>query len=143
MSYSKKYDKYKIKKLVGGCKIPHLNINDIESILNYINQHVNCAMNTTKNKYFVICYGPPASGKSIARKIACNLIKNIYNDETDISTIIASFIDTGVDDIIASTITQGSKPLKEILQKNIRDVIGDSVASNVEKPIVSYILGDI
>jgi hypothetical protein len=138
MNYKEKYEKYKnkyndikkiqiIKNLVGGCKIPHLNIHDIESILNYIRQHIHCAPSNTRNKYFVICYGPPASGKSIARKIACNLIKNIYMDGEDISTILSSFIDTGIDDIIASTITRNSIPLKDLLKQNIKHLISGDI----------------
>jgi hypothetical protein len=95
MDYKSKYIKYKQKykeiqkkkiiyNLLGGeCRNDiKLNYKDIDSTLNFIKNHYECAPLQTINNYFVILYGPPASGKSSSRKLACKIIKEQFIEET-------------------------------------------------------------
>ncbi len=89
-----------------------------------------------KTKYFVICYGPPASGKSLSRKIACNVIKQHFNDflpreeykDASIDDLMKTFVDTSVDDIVYNINTDEidesnkKKTVKDILVNNINSV---------------------
>jgi hypothetical protein len=74
--------------------------NDTSSLLEFLKKKSEEIPFVTNNKYFVVLYGPPASGKSIARKIACHYIKKIYKNETLMTLDMEkSFVDTGVDEI--------------------------------------------
>ena len=125
--------KYKKKKIIynlmgGDCnKDIKLNYKDIDSTLNYIKNHYECAPLQTINNYFVILYGPPASGKTISRKIACKIIKEQFPEETlSYEDIFKSFIDTGIDDIVSKTIVSEDrlhKSVGEIMIENIDKII--------------------
>ena len=75
----------------------------LKSITNYIEQKINInAKKQTKNKYLIFIYGPPASGKTIARKIIFKFIQNYieWNNNLDVAKEIESSIDTRIDDLI-------------------------------------------
>ena len=87
--------------------------NKLYELLSYLDNKIkesrSTTVATTKNKYFIFLYGPPASGKSIARKIACGEIANseFSNGDTPLvinnrilSIINNTFVDTGVDEIV-------------------------------------------
>ena len=91
MEFKEKYKKYKMKytelknkqniyNFLGGvCQLDKkFNYEDLSSVLDYAKNRYECTENKkTDKKYFVILYGPPASGKTIARKLACTYIKII------------------------------------------------------------------
>lgn len=130
MDYKNKYNKYKnkynklkyknnIHNLIGGIcdKNKKFSYDDINSVLEYVKNRYECTDNKkTKNKYFVILYGPPASGKTISRNIACTLIKKYYGESESIDNILKSFIDTGVDEIVYDTYYK-EDPLKSVKEK--------------------------
>ena len=89
-----------------------------------------------KKRYFVICYGPPASGKTLARKMACNIIKNHFGEELPINDLMKTFVDTSVDNIIYHSEaiikngegkTETKKTIKQILIDNINNVFKPNV----------------
>ena len=89
---------------------------NLESILSYIRNRHECTNNIkTTNKYFVILYGPPASGKQVARKLACKFIKKIFNESSPVEDIFKSFVDTGIDEILYSTYHNPADPAMERL----------------------------
>lgn len=109
LKYKNKYNelkqKNKIIQLFGGNETCNKNQlitpQDLSSALDYVKNRYNCSKSKkTSHKYFVILYGPPASGKTIARKIACDYIKKTYKEQLSLQEILDSFIDTGVDDIV-------------------------------------------
>jgi hypothetical protein len=78
----------------------------------------------TINKYIVILFGPPASGKTLARKIACYKIKKIFKEELGCEEIFNSFIDTGVDEITYKSIPKNSdKNISELLIENMKKLL--------------------
>ncbi len=113
MNYEEKYRKYKNKylncklksyKIIGGsdCKSNiTINPDDFSSFLKYIENKYNCQGKNkiTKNKYLVILYGPSSSGKSLARKIATNIIKTSFNETINEKELYDTFMDTGVDEL--------------------------------------------
>ena len=144
LKYKNKYyelkQKNKIIQLFGGndkCnKVQLITPQDLSSALDYVKNRYNCSKSKTVNKYFVILYGPPASGKTIARKIACDYIKKRYERELNLQDILNSFIDTGVDDIVYD-INYHSKPLKtylvDLLNKAFTDSDVESDVTNINK----------
>ena len=77
--------------------------NDKDSIINLLKLYDNT---TTTNKYFVILYGPPASGKTHARSIAIRKVREKEKEkekerktELEDKELCNTFIDTGLDDI--------------------------------------------
>jgi hypothetical protein len=125
MDYKQKYQKYKIKynqlkykneiyNLLGGLCEPNkkFSYDDMSSVLDYVKNRYDCTDNKkTDKKYIVILYGPPASGKTISRKIACSYIKNHFNESMSKEDIYKSFIDTGVDDIVYDAYYKEEMPL--------------------------------
>ena len=91
-----KVDKY-IQK--GGNERPLLDSENLDIIMDYIKAAVDPIQRTT-NKYFVIMYGPPGSGKSIGKKIACHLINETFNEDKSVDEILSTFIDSEVDSIV-------------------------------------------
>jgi hypothetical protein len=94
-----------LKKLLKCCNIQSggniLHISK-DMMINYINQKIG---NKTKakdkdKKFFVLLYGPPASGKTTARKIACQKIYQMYGGYTSVDELYNTFVDTSVDDIV-------------------------------------------
>jgi len=55
-----------------------------------------------KNKFFVILIGSPGSGKSIARKIILNFLKDKLSKTEEIDKIDKSFLDISIDDLVYS-----------------------------------------
>lgn len=96
---------------------------NLKSLFDYIDKKIqNKTQTSTKNKYMVILYGPPSSGKNIARKIACNKIKINFDEQITEKEIFDTFIDSGVDEIIIeykenSTDTTVFDKLKEAYKK--------------------------
>lgn len=68
----------------------------------------------TKGKYFVILYGPPASGKSLIRENILLTINKRENENTD--NIKTSFIDTQIDEIAYNVIST-EKDITKICQQ--------------------------
>lgn len=131
IDYKEKYLKYKIKytdlknkqniyNLLGGlCQLDKkFNYADLSSVLDYAKNRYECTDNKrTNKKYFVILYGPPASGKTIARKLACTYIKKYFNESLPTEDIYKSFIDTGVDELVYDAYYNEESPKKSIKDK--------------------------
>jgi len=107
LKYKMKYTDLKIKQnifnfLGGACeKNKNFNYADLSSVLDYAKNRYECTEDKkTGQKYLVILYGPPASGKTIARKLASMYIKKHFNESLSHEEIYKSFIDTGVDDLV-------------------------------------------
>ena len=77
---------------------------NIDNVLSYLGNIYNQSNFTTQKRYIVILYGPPASGKCLARKIACYYIGNNYEKNVNYEEIMNSFIDTCVDKIVRDII---------------------------------------
>ena len=148
LKYKNKYyelkQKNKIIQLFGGNKSCNKNQlitpQDLSSALDYVKNRYNCSNSKkTSHKYFVILYGPPASGKTIARKIACDYIKKTYKEQLSLQEILNSFIDTGVDDIVYD-INHDGYPLKkhfvDLLDKAFTKSHSKFDVENINKPIV-------
>ena len=81
---------------------------DIDSLLNYLKYKLSDnAKYVSKNKYLIILYGPPASGKTIARKIAFQLIKKYFDEDLSIEDLLKTAIDTGLDEITYDAVVDG------------------------------------
>jgi replication-associated recombination protein RarA len=94
--YSKKYIKYKNKyfelkylenviNMLGGALCSDTNkiqeFKNINDILSYMKQEEECVSKvSTKQKYIIILYGPPGSGKTDAFHIATKLITEHFNE---------------------------------------------------------------
>tara|TARA_B110000908_G_C9996831_1_gene332322 strand:+ start:164 stop:520 length:357 start_codon:yes stop_codon:yes gene_type:complete len=81
-------------------QIGGINYGNIDSLFEFIRNKTGVPDTKTEKRYCVILYGVPGAGKTIARKIACSIIKNEYKENMSLKNIHKSFIDTGVDDII-------------------------------------------
>jgi hypothetical protein len=127
---------YLYKQIGGDNKILENNFN---SLLNYIQNNISKDVIDAKNtndKYFVLLYGPPASGKTNARKIACNKIKNEYNESLSEEEILNTFIETGVDEIIYNTNYNDTNiriqdKLKETYNEELLKLIGKKSYSDI------------
>lgn len=111
---------------------------NLKSLLDYLEDIINVKNQKTERKYFVILYGPPASGKTVARKIACHLINSTFNERDQNGTnmndeeIFNTFIDTGVDELtydVISTIDENpdKKTVEEVLQDRLKNIIPDNI----------------
>jgi hypothetical protein len=94
------------------------NNSNAESIFSYLHQKISHIKSRTKNKYVVILYGPPGSGKTIARNIACKYIMNAFNEST---ATYDTFVDTGVDEIIYESEDETGEKIKDKLVNNLKD----------------------
>ena len=72
--------------------------------LEYLTSLFGNSPSRTKNKYFVICYGPPGSGKSLSKKLAIGLIKQYFEENTTIKNIKDSFVDSQVDQLVEDSV---------------------------------------
>lgn len=75
----------------------------------------------TVGKYFIVLYGPPASGKSVARHVAYSILRNVFKE--NISEIEKTFIDTNVDELTEKIITNTGKSVKDTLIDNFRGLL--------------------
>ena len=123
MHYQEKYIKYKTKYLEEKYKINILNklentflhsgggngeekkisikMNNLVSLIKYITakyKDMDKLPNTNK-KYIVILYGPPSSGKTLAKKIGCYLIKEHFHESLSEQNILKTFVDSNIDDL--------------------------------------------
>lgn len=114
--YLHKLSKHCYENMKGGGK---LKSNNLDSLLSYIKEKTDNGLNVKKSKknYFVILYGPPASGKSLARKIACQKIVQEFEPDFSPQELFNTFVDTGVDEIIYDI---------------------DSISNNLEKQFKEY-----
>lgn len=95
----------------------NLKMGDLDSLFTYIRAHVKPVVERTKRKYCVILYGPPASGKSFARKLAVSYINKHYENELKPDTIAKTFIDTEVDGIVNDIDINGTSVKEKMLEK--------------------------
>jgi hypothetical protein len=121
LKYIKKYNIIKkdiyIKKiayhLIGGGIAKY----NYESIIKLLNDTMQDKDNISKNRYIIILYGPPASGKSLAIDIAIEIIKK-YDEEARRNEHFAkSFVNTGVDDIVYNINFDEHKTVGQILKE--------------------------
>ena len=89
-----------------------LRVDTIGNINKYINDKLN-TQGATSNKYFVVVYGPPASGKSVGKKIGAYLINKHFeesiNNQVNINNVFDTFVDCGVDDLVEDYIPLGTE----------------------------------
>lgn len=75
-------------------------------------------------------YGPPASGKTPARNIACDKIREIFRESGTIKDIFESFVDTSIDDIVYQTKHKNSNEkmlnvFKKLYETNIQKILSE------------------
>jgi hypothetical protein len=132
---SYKLNKYEYKFKNGGRKLRYLlklsnyytSLNggalirgDVNSLTNYLKGIISSNAKTNK-RYFILLYGPPASGKSSARYIAYSILKKLFNEE--VKEIQETFIDTNVDELTEITMTADGKTVKETLINNFKETL--------------------
>ncbi|AGC02343.1 hypothetical protein H012_gp106 [Acanthamoeba polyphaga moumouvirus] len=121
---------------INGLQVGGLKLHDFNSLMDYLQQSYSKVTTQTNKKYLVILYGPPASGKSISRYIACHWIKNLFEEPSNIEDIYKSFIDTGIDDITYETESETGKRVIELLKENLNDKLGnDKTVENAKRNI--------
>ena len=107
---------------------------DCNSILTYLQDKCKNIKDVTKNKYVVILYGPPGSGKSLARKIACNIIKTHYHEKVSEKEIESDFIDSGIDEITYEILEpKSNKEVRTLLMDNLRQKLGIDTNTPINK----------
>ena len=72
--------------------------------LEYLKSLFGNSQTNTNNKFFVICFGPPGSGKSLSKLLSIGLIKKYFETQTDISDIKNSFVDSQVDQLVEDSV---------------------------------------
>ncbi len=154
MKYKNKYNELKnikeLYNLVGGKT--GFNPTDINDIFRYVTENLDDSSKITdpvpyatypylpqstyplKSKFFVICYGPPASGKSLSRKIACNIIKQHFSDiipesfkTSNVDELMKTFVDTSVDDIIYNINTKEKVDVSGDRVKTVKDILIENI----------------
>jgi hypothetical protein len=108
-----------------------IELGNLDSLLNFLRSSVSSAK-SSKNKYFVVLYGAPGSGKHFARSLSCHLLRSYFGDsEVDLST----FVDTGIDEITYRVGT-GGRSVLEMLRDNTRVVLsGDETVESAKRNI--------
>jgi len=97
--------------------------------MNYLDNKFKCSgeYNKTKNKYFVILYGPPASGKTLARKLSAHIIKKYYEENLEEKYIYSTFIDTNVDKLTYDKIIKDENiTVIEKLKKTVKEYFDEN-----------------
>lgn len=123
-------DIYNAAPMLGAGQIKY---GDCNSTLEFLQNKCSTIANVTKNKYFVILYGPPGSGKSLARKIACNIIKKYYNETITEEDIEKIFIDTGIDEITYDVVEPSTnKSTRELLIENLKKQLGLEMGASID-----------
>lgn len=114
--------------------------NDLNSLLKYLNNIYTCSgkNNTSKNRYIVILYGPPASGKSLARKVACHIINKYFNEHTSDEKLYETFIDTSVDELTYN-VQINNESVSDILKKIILNFLKNNNINPTDKNILSFL----
>lgn len=76
-------------------------MNNLQSLIDYIIAKYKDMDNlpNTNKKYIVILYGPPSSGKTLAKKIGCYLIKKHLKEQLSEQDILKTFVDSNIDDL--------------------------------------------
>lgn len=120
---------YKLSRYI--TQIGGVKLDDIDSLLYFLKEQYNKAPNKTKNRYFVILYGPPGSGKSTSRYLSCHLIKKYFKEDLNVNSICTSFIDTGIDDITYEVEIDNIK-VRDLLKNNLRKHIKDNIQDKRE-----------
>lgn len=141
-TYIKKIIRYAIGNNNIAGQVGGLKISDFDSLLDFLRKRYTEINNNTEKKYFVILYGPPASGKSIARKIACHAIKEQYGEIISPHQIFETFVDTSIDEItydVEVKTDNGYKKVSELLMENYNNFIKDIP----EKDKLSHIKNNI
>jgi hypothetical protein len=131
IKYKNKYLELKYVKntinMIGGRLCSEENkqeFTNVDDIMKYMKNESDCVdKNTTKNKYIVILFGPPGSGKTQAFSEACNLISTYYDENKEIE---GTFINTGLDDLVNRT------HVKEYPDKTIKQVLIDNLANLIK-----------
>lgn len=104
----------------------YVNVHDTTSVLNYL-KHFDEIKTITNNKYAVVLYGSPASGKRIAKKIACKLICDHFEkSQISIKDLFDTFIDTEVDSIIYDIVDSNNISLKDKMLDAYKQIINVS-----------------
>lgn len=87
----------------------------------------------TKNKYAVVLYGSPASGKRIAKKIACKIICENFepNNLMNVENIFESFVDTEVDSIIYNMNDRNNVQIKDKMMNAYKEIIKNKTGIDV------------
>lgn len=107
-----------------------IKMSDIKSILTKLEDIYNKAPKTTTHKFVVFLYAPPASGKTLAKKVAVDVIKNFYEPDMNHKDIEDSFIDTNVDDLTYEIETVKGKSVKDLLIENINSKFDNTTSQN-------------
>jgi hypothetical protein len=149
MTFYKKYLKYKNKyselKMTGGQLCSETNNveikeDDIETFIQYIQSEYECTKrHSTEQKYIVILYGPPASGKTEAFKESCKLIKEQFNEQLEINDIMSTFINTGLDDLIYRFIKKGVTIKKQLIVK-MQEILQQKKEKENNSSLVPFLL---
>lgn len=102
-----------------------LKINDIGSLMDFLKDKYKNDK-TTKYRYLVILYGPPASGKQTSRIIACHMIKKYFMEELTTTDIYETFIDTSIDDITADVEINNTTVKNELIE-NMKKKLNNNI----------------
>jgi hypothetical protein len=166
VSFEQKYLKYKNKyknakkinnqinyinkkfNLFGGDCKPKLTYDPLnfESFIKYITNKYECTGKNIKttNKYFVILYGPPASGKTLAKKIATQIIKNNFDEQLGNEDIFKTFIDSSVDELTYDKLVNGTTTsvIDLLLETLNKKIITENIDKNKLRPFINDIVDD-
>jgi hypothetical protein len=87
-------------------------------------------------------YAPPGSGKSIARKVAFKIMKDVFGEQLDYSSLERTFIDTGIDEIaydlkLGSDVNRTQDNMKSIFIEKLNQLLG---RNDITDTNLNYIL---
>lgn len=111
-----------------------INYGNIDSLFEFIIKKTGSSFDIkTKNRYFVILYGVPGSGKTIARKISYHKIKQLYEEEPTIENMEKTFVDTSIDDIIYELkFNDDDSDIQKKLIDNKSSILGSTEAKQTD-----------
>ena len=148
ITYVRKISKYMCplitEKQTGGeiiefVRDPHNDTNpaNLDSLLQFIKKTIETKTKHGVKKYCVILIGTPASGKSLAKKVSCDIIKQIEKSDVYHDDIYNSFVDINVDDYVYGKKIEpdgltGKQELYELSQDFFRD---KGIISDIDKKI--------